>query len=68
MLAFCLLLLPSYYATNFAGKIDASLARGHTKGKPVLGAPPIIHTYIHTQNIRTYAHIYMHTSKIQKQE
>ena len=25
MLAFCFLLLPSYYATNFAGKIDASL-------------------------------------------
>ena len=25
MLAFCFLLLPSYYAPNFAGKIDASL-------------------------------------------
>ena len=23
--------------------------RGHTKGKPVLGAPPYTHTYIHIQ-------------------
>ena len=22
--------------------------RGHTKGEPVLGAPPYTHTYIHT--------------------
>ena len=50
-------------------------ARGHTKSKPVLGAPPI-NTYIHTQNIHTYTYTqakykkqtkvttYKHTHKI----
>ena len=33
MLAFCFLLLPSYYAPNFASKIDASLSIiGHLPG------------------------------------
>jgi len=34
------------------------IARGHTKGEPVLGAPPKIHIYIHTQK---YIHTYMQT-------
>ena len=40
--------------------------RGHTKGKPVLGAPPYTHTYIHTYNYkdkiqRNKQKLYIHT-------